>query len=160
MGFIVEWFIDWPARAVRQLHLAPIAPRVARIIVGYEFMLTGWGKLSHLPQIIETFRGLGIPFPEIITPFVSGVEFFGGILLLLGLFTRIAAPPLVVVMVVAIVTAKLGQIDSTGSISEQFENLVGFDESLYLAIFLWLAIAGAGKISLDYVLGNRQKYLL
>jgi putative oxidoreductase len=156
MSFLVEWLIEWPARAVRQLHLAPIGPLVARIVVGYEFMLTGWGKLSNLPKIVETFRDLGIPFPEIMTPFVSGVEFFGGVLLLVGLFTRIAAAPLVVVMIVAIMSAKLDQFDPTQALYLRFETLVGFDETLYLAIFLWLAIAGPGRISLDYLLGSKD----
>jgi putative oxidoreductase len=40
------------------------------------------------------------------SPFVAGVEFIGGLLLLLGLFTRIAAVPLVIVMIVAIISAK------------------------------------------------------
>jgi putative oxidoreductase len=63
------------------------------------------------------------------------VEFIGGILLLLGLFTRVAAVPLVIVMIVAIITAKWDEVDS-------LETLLGFDESSYLALFLWLAVAG------------------
>jgi putative oxidoreductase len=55
---------------------------------------------------------LGIPAPGILTPFVSGVEFVGGLLLLVGLLTRFAAVPLMIVMVVAIVSAKAGDIDS------------------------------------------------
>src|SRR5271154_3193115 len=100
MKFLTEWFIDWPERAVKALHLAPIGPLVARIVVGEVFMNTGWGKLNHLPKIIDLFVELGIPAPQIMAPFVSGVEFVGGLCLLLGLFTRIAAPPLVIVMVV------------------------------------------------------------
>jgi putative oxidoreductase len=93
---------------------------------------------------------LGIPYPEVLTPFVSGVEFFGGILLILGLLTRIAAAPLIVVMVVAIVSAKLGDIDS-------LETLLGFEEVSYLALFLWLAIAGPGPVSIDHLLLRGQK---
>jgi hypothetical protein len=48
-------------------------------------------------------------------------------------------------MIVAIKSAKWGDVDS-------LETLLGFDETEYLALFLWLAIAGAGRISLDYVL--------
>jgi putative oxidoreductase len=81
------------------------------------------------------------------------VEFVGGILLLLGLFTRIAAAPLVVVMVVAIISAKFGDIDS-------LETLLGFEEMSYLALFLWLAVAGPGPVSLDYLLtrGRRESH--
>ena len=77
-----------------------------RITVGVVFMGTGWTKLQNLPAITRNFTALGIPAPEILTPFVSGVEFVGGILLLLGLLTRFAAVPLMIVMVVAIIAAK------------------------------------------------------
>ena len=68
------------------------------LIVGYVFMLTGWAKLNNLPSMIQNFTEWGIPAP---TPFVSGVECFGGIMLILGLFTRIPAAMLAVVMLVA-----------------------------------------------------------
>jgi putative oxidoreductase len=88
------------------------------------FLWSGWGKLNNLPIVIENFVDWGIPFPKILAPFVSGVEFIGGILLLLGLFTRIAAVPLVIVMIVAIISAKWNEVDS-------LETLLGFDESAY-----------------------------
>ncbi len=150
MKFLVNWFIDWPERAVQQLHLAPIGPLVARIVCGEVFMSTGWGKLNNLPKITQLFIDLGIPAPGIMAPFVSGVEFFGGLLLLVGLFTRIAAPPLVIVMVVAIASAKADQIDS-------LDTLLGFEEMSYLAMFLWLAIAGPGKLSLDYLFKSKEQ---
>ncbi len=108
-------------------------------------MWTGWGKLSNLPQITENFISWGIPFPYVMTPVVSGIEFLGGLLLLLGLFTRLAAPPLVITMVVAIIAAKWDQIDS-------LETLLGFEEVAYMALFGWLAVAGPGPISLDALL--------
>jgi len=39
-------------------------PLVMRLVVGYVFMLTGWGKLNNLPQMIQNFYRLGIPFPK------------------------------------------------------------------------------------------------
>jgi putative oxidoreductase len=116
-----------------------------RLIVGYVFMLTGWGKLTNLPQVTQNFIEWGIPFPHILTPFVSGVECFGGALLILGLFTRIPAGMLAVVMLVAIKSAKWGDVDS-------LETLLGFEEMTYFAAFVWLAIAGPGAISLDRLL--------
>jgi putative oxidoreductase len=93
----------------------------------------------------ENFTGWGIPFPTILTPFVSGVEFFGGMFLLAGLLTRISAGALGITMIVAIRSAKWGDVDS-------LETLLGFDEFEYLALFLWLAVAGPGVLSLDYLL--------
>ena len=78
------------------------------------------------------------------------MEFFGGILLLLGFLTRIAAIPLIVVMVVAVISAKLGEINS-------LETLLGFEEVSYLALFLWLAIAGPGPVSVDHLLGLNSR---
>lgn len=130
-------------------HFAWLPPLVARIVVGYVFMLTGWTKLTNLPLMIQNFTEWGIPAPEITTPLVSGIEFFGGLLLLLGLFTRIAAPPLVIIMIVAIITAKWDDIDS-------LETLLGFEEIAYACLFGWLAVAGPGRISLDYLLQRRH----
>ena len=143
MDFIVNLLIILPARIAS--HFAWAGPLVMRLVVGYVFMLTGWGKLNNLPQMIQNFTEWGIPFPNILTPFVSGVEFFGGILLMLGLFTRIPAAMLAVVMLVAIKSAKWENVDS-------LETLLGFEEMTYFAAFLWLAIAGPGAVSLDRLL--------
>jgi len=61
---------------------------------------------------------------------------------LLGLGTRLASLPLAFTMVIAIVTAKRASIDSITA-------LVGFEEWSYLVFFIWLAVAGAGPLSLD-----------
>jgi putative oxidoreductase len=143
---IVKYLIELPEALSRPF--AALGPLFARITVGWVFMWSGWGKLNNLPQVIENFIGWGIPFPHILTPFVSAVEFGGGLLLLLGLFTRIAAPPLVVIMIVAIISAKWDQIDS-------LETLLGFEEVAYMALFGWLAVAGPGPISLDELLKRR-----
>ena len=113
MTRLVDWLIERPESLSGYFSWLP--PLVARIVVGWVFMWSGWAKLNNLLQMIENFTGWGIPYPTIVTPFVSGVEFLGGLLLLLGLFTRIAAPPLVIVMIVAIISAKWDQIDSLGN---------------------------------------------
>ena len=140
---LIHWLIDWPERVAR--HIDWLAPLFARLVVGWVFLWSGWGKLNNLPAITENFVSWGIPFPHALTPFVSGMEFFGGIFLLLGLMTRISAGALGVTMIVAIKSAKWDQVDS-------LETLLGFDETEYLALFLWLAIAGAGAVSLDWLL--------
>jgi putative oxidoreductase len=143
MKFLVRWLIDWP-RSVAQ-HLTWLAPLFARITVGWVFMLTGWGKLNDLPRITQNFVEWGIPFPHILTPFTSGLEFFGGIFLMLGFMTRIAAGGLGITMLVAIKAARWADV---GSLSD----LLGLDEFEYLALYLWLAIAGPGPVSVDYLL--------
>lgn len=143
MGLLIDWLIGWPARVA--VHLKWLAPLFARITVGWVFLLSGWGKLMNLPQVTENFVGWGIPFPHFFTPLTSGIEFFGGMFLLLGLLTRISAGALGVTMIVAIKAAKWDDVDS-------LETLLGFDEFEYLALFLWLAIAGAGRVSIDHFL--------
>ena len=138
--------IDWPRQVAA--HLLWLAPLFARIVVGWVFLLSGWGKLHNLPQVTENFSGWGIPFPHLLTPFVSGVELFGGLFVLLGLMTRISAGALGVTMIVAIASAKWGDVDSLAT-------LLGFDETEYLALFLWLAIAGAGRVSVDHLRERR-----
>ena len=145
MRQLINWLIGWPERVAD--HLMWLAPLFARITVGWVFLWSGWGKLNNLPQMIQNFTDWGIPFPHILTPFVSGVECFGGIMLILGLFTRIPAAMLAVVMIVAIKSAKWGDVDS-------LETLLGFEEVTYFAAFLWLAIAGPGAASLDRLLVN------
>jgi putative oxidoreductase len=145
MSFIVNLLVLLPAHIAS--YFAWAGPLLMRLVVGYTFMLAGWGKLNNLPQMIENFTDWGIPFPQILTPFVSGVECFGGIMLMLGLFTRIPAAMLAVVMVVAVKAAKWGDVDS-------LETLLGFEEATYFAAFMWLAIAGPGAASLDRLLVN------
>jgi len=148
MNAITTVLIEWPRIVAAYFTWLP--PLVARIVCGWVFLWAGWGKLNALPRVAENFREWGIPYPDILTPFVSGVEFIGGILLLLGLFTRIAAAPLIVVMIVAIVAAKYAEIDS-------LETLLGFEEMAYLALFLWLSIAGPGPLSLDALLTRSRR---
>lgn len=143
---IIQFLIKWPERVAS--HFLWAGPLLARLVVGYVFMLTGWAKLNNLPRMIELFTDWGIPFPHIMTPIASGIECFGGLFLMLGLFTRISGGALAVVMAVAIVSAKLSDIDS-------LETLLGFEESTYFTVFTWLAICGAGKASLDHFISDR-----
>ena len=143
---LLRFLIVWPERIASYFLWA--GPLLARVVVGYVFMLTGWAKLYNLPRMIELFTDWGIPFPHILTPVASGIECFGGLALILGLFTRIAGGALAVVMVVAIISAKWADIDSA-------ETLLGFEEASYFVIFTWLAISGAGKASLDHIISRK-----
>lgn len=116
---------------------------LARISLGSIFTLSGWGKLHHLDQVTGFFTQLGIPFPEFNAGFVGATEFGFGILILLGLLTRLAAIPLIITMTVAIATAKRPEI-------EGLTDVLGFEEFIYIVIFIWLMIQGAGKVSLDH----------
>jgi putative oxidoreductase len=146
MKLVVRYLIDWPRGVAR--HLTWLAPLVARITVGWVFLWSGWGKLNDLPRITQAFIGWGIPWPHFLTPLTACIELFGGLFLLVGLLTRISAGALGVTMIVAIKAARWGEVDS-------LETLLGFDEFEYLALFLWLAIAGPGMLSVDQWLQRR-----
>ncbi len=131
-------------------HLSFAGPLLARLSVGLVFISTGWGKLHHLSDLVDYFRELGIPAASLQAPMVASVEFFGGILILVGLLTRLAALPLAVTMVVAIITAKRGDIEGV-------TGLLRLEEWLFLVVFVWLAVAGAGKASLDHLIARLRR---
>jgi putative oxidoreductase len=126
-----------------------VGPLALRLSLGAVFLGTGWGKLHDLPKVTSFFTDLGIPFPAAQAAMVSGIELVGGSLVLVGLFTRFAALPLMGVMTVAILTARRPEIDGIRS-------LLAFEEFTYLAGFLWLFVAGAGRASLDALLFGRK----
>ncbi len=128
-------------------RLTWLPPLLARVSVGLVFVTTGWGKLQNLDQVIEFFRSLGIPAPELQAPFVAATELSCGLLLVLGLATRFAAVPLVITMVVAIRTALWAELE--GAI-----DLLGREEYLFIVLLAWLAVAGAGAVSLDAILAR------
>jgi putative oxidoreductase len=119
-----------------------LGPTLARLTVGLVFVGTGWGKLHSIPDVTSFFTDLHIPAPGFHARLGAGTEFFGGLLVLLGLGTRLVSLPLAFTMVVAILTAKRPNIDG-------LTTLVGFEEWSYLVMFIWIALAGAGPLSLD-----------
>ena len=82
-----------------------LPPLLTRLLMGQAFYQTGSGKLAHMERVVDFFTSLGIPFPELNAAFVARVEFYGGIALILGLLTRLAAAGLLSTMVVALMTA-------------------------------------------------------
>jgi putative oxidoreductase len=128
--------------------LAFLGPTLARLTVGLVFIGTGWGKLHDLQKVTAFFTDLHIPAPAFQARLVACTELVGGIGMLLGLATRLLAIPLATTMVVAILTAKRADIDGVTA-------LVGFEEWSYLVLFIWLALAGPGPLSLDHLIARR-----
>ena len=87
------------------LPLQSVMLLAVRLYWGFQFAQTGWGKLHNLARITGFFASLNIPFPGFSAPFVSVLEFLGGILLMLGLFSRPIAFLLACDMFVAYWTA-------------------------------------------------------
>jgi putative oxidoreductase len=108
------------------------------------------------------FANIGIPFPEVMGPFVGTVEIVCGALIILGLFTRLAAIPLIIIMLMAITSTKLPiwaghdiwifhmpKLARYGFWSMAHE---ARDDFLMLLGSIYLLIAGAGAWSLDALL--------
>ena len=145
MGNLIDRLNELVARLSKRLEW--LGPLVARLVVGTVFLLTGWGKLHGLEQVTSFFTDLGLPMPAFMAVLVATTELVGGTFILLGLFTRIAAVALLTTMIVAILTAQLENINGIGA-------LAGLIESAYAAFFIWLAVAGAGAVSLDRLLAR------
>ena len=129
---------------------------LVRLYWGWQFMQTGWGKLQHLDRVIGFFHSLGIPFPGVQAPLVAGMEFFGGLLLILGLGSRIVGLILAFDMLVAYWTASR---DALFSVFSNPGNFYGADPYTFLFASLMVLIFGAGLFSLDTLIARRCKNL-
>jgi putative oxidoreductase len=125
-----------------------------RLYWGWQFMQTGWGKLTDIGKVIHFFTDLGIPAPVLNAYFVSALEFGGGLLLLLGLGSRLIALPLVIDMVVAYITADREALFSVISDPDKFTAAAPFT---FLVASLVVLIFGAGWFSLDALVASRIK---
>jgi putative oxidoreductase len=142
----------WIAMAARLLGLVKrldsLALLVARLTVGVLFVSTGWGKVHNLASVTEYFGELHIPAPAFNATLASWTELVGGMLLVLGLASRLAALPLMVTMTVAICTALLDKIHG-------LPDLFGQVEWTYLVLLFIVVVFGPGKASLDALLRSR-----
>lgn len=125
-----------------------------RILVGWVFLSEGIQKfLFPVALGIGRFAKIGIPVPQVMAPFVGGVEIVFGVLVLAGLFTRFATLPLLIDIVVALFTTKLPFLEKHGIWGALHEART--DVSMLFGL-LFLAIVGGGSLSLDARL-HRQR---
>lgn len=89
-------------------HQAPPALILLRIAIAFVFITEGIQKFLDPEALgVGRFTQIGIPYPDMTAPFVAGVEILAGALVLIGLYTRLAAFALVIDMVVAITATKV-----------------------------------------------------
>ena len=125
-----------------------------RLYWGWQFAQTGWGKMHNIAKITDFFTSLNIPFPSASAHFISGLEFFGGILLILGLGSRLIGLLLAANMFVAYWTADHEALTSIFSDPGKFYVA---DPYTFLFASLMILIFGAGLFSLDEVLARKLK---
>lgn len=122
---------------------------VVRLYWGFQMMQTGWGKLHNLAKVTEFFTSLGIPLPGLNAPFIVGLELLGGILIMLGLGSRLIALLLTGDMLVAFITADRPALLSAFSDPDKFYAAAPYT---FLVAFLIILIFGPGQFSLDALL--------
>jgi putative oxidoreductase len=124
---------------------------VVRLYWGVQFVQTGAGKLTHLERTAVFFANLQIPAPYLNAVLAGGTEFLGGVLLVLGLWARLASVPLVLTMVVAYVTAEREALQAITSDPDKFTSAAPF---LFLLAALIVLVCGPGSFSVDRLLGR------
>src|ERR1700752_845634 len=125
-----------------------------RLYWGFQFAQTGWGKLHNLAKITAFFASLNITFPGFTAPFVSALELVGGILLMLGLFTRPVALLLTCNMLVAYWTADREALSAIFSDPGKF---YAADPYTFLFASLMVLIFGAGFVAVYTPVAMRLK---
>lgn len=151
---------------------APAVVLLIRLMVGGVFLAEGIQKFLFPDEVgAGRFAKIGIPSPDFMGPFVGVVEMVCGALILVGFLTRLAAIPLIVDMLVAILSTKIPILLGYGFWGFSLRNVpyYGFwgmvheartDFSMLLGS-LFLLIVGAGAWSVDYRLmkgeGRRER---
>jgi putative oxidoreductase len=122
-----------------------LALLLLRLGVGIVFILAGWGKLTGIEGTQEFFGNIGIPMAGIMAWVVGIVEFVGGLMVLTGFKATIPNLLLASVMIVALLTTKLGGEFRAARL-----------DLMLLMMTLALAILGSGKFSVDGFLGKKE----
>jgi putative oxidoreductase len=125
-----------------------------RLYWGWEFFLTGKGKLLDLSKPTEYFASLGIPLPHFNAILAGCTECFGGLLLLVGLASRLITLPMMILLVVAYLTA---DSEAARAIFSDPDKFLGAAEFQFLFAVVIVFVCGPGAFSLDALLARYWK---
>lgn len=129
---------------------------IIRLMVGLVFLSEGIQKFLFAETLGSgRFAAIGIPSPEILGPVVATVEIVCGSLIILGLFTKLAAIPLLGVILVAIATTKVPQLISKGFWVTAHEGRTDFSMLMGL---IFLLLVGGGVLSLDQKRSEKTRH--
>ncbi len=132
--------VSWANRAANAVFLI-------RILVGWVFLSEGIQKFLFPDALgVGRFVKIGIPWPQVMAPFVAVVEIVCGALLLIGLMTRLASIPLLIDICVALYSTKIVTLAKNGLWSTLHEART--DVSMLLGL-IFLLLVGGGTLSLD-----------
>jgi len=125
-----------------------------RMITGYVFFVEGIQKYLYPDTLgIGRFIKIGIPYPHVMIHVSAGAEIICGALLMVGLFTRLSAIPLIINISVAIISTKVMMFVQKGFWPAIHESRLDFT---MLVSLIFLLIVGAGCYSLDEKLSEEK----
>ena len=151
-----KWLVQFALQGSGDLEQYAIL--LVRVSIGLFFAISGANKLfvaGSRHTMYETLVAAKVPFPRQTAYFVSGVEFFGGLLLAVGFLSSVACVALLGDMLVAILTAKLSSMPKGLSPLNWLDDFLYLPEVLYVLFFIWLICSGPGKFSVDYWLARK-----
>ncbi|HEY9871104.1 MAG TPA: DoxX family protein [Candidatus Obscuribacterales bacterium] len=131
--------------------LQPVFLLVFRLTWGWQFFVTGKGKLLHHSDVAQFFASLHIPLPDLNAWFVAGLECVGGLLLIAGLGSRLIGLLLSGNMVVAYLAVE----EDRAKVFNVFNDLDAFthaDPFFFLLTAVIVLVFGPGVLSADYLL--------
>jgi putative oxidoreductase len=133
--------------------LQPLLLLALRLYWGWQFIGTGTGKLMDTAAFADRFQGWGVPLPHVSVVLAGSTEAACGLLLLVGLASRIAAIPLIFAMAVAYLTAERTALTGIFSNPDAFVSATPF---LFMLAAVLVLVFGPGRYSLDGLLARRK----
>lgn len=161
MEKLINWFLDPPVTGQSSIL-------ILRLMAGGVFFWEGILKFVYVNQGVGRFTKLGFPYPAETAHFVATFEIIGGLFLIFGLFTRVAAFYFIVQMIVAVLSTKIDLYLGTSPLplppappKQGIWAVLHEIRSDYARILtcLFLLIEGAGRRSLDFMISaSRSLY--
>jgi putative oxidoreductase len=139
--------VTWAKRVAKAILLI-------RVLVGWVFLSEGIQKFLFADSLgVGRFVKIGIPWPQVMAPFVGVVEIVCGTLLLIGFLTRLTTVPLLIDIAVALYSTKIVTFAKNGFWGTLHEART--DVSMLLGL-IFLLLAGGGSLALDDWLASRE----
>jgi putative oxidoreductase len=149
---LIDQAYAWFVRAANACQ-SPLLLAV-RLYWGWQYWQSGWGKTKDFAKVTEYFTSLGVPAPALNAHFIAWLEVVGGILLALGLCSRLIAFPLTIDMIVAY---WLGDRDALGAIFSAPDKFYAASPYTFLFAAVLILLFGPGKFSLDAAIAWYRK---
>jgi putative oxidoreductase len=154
MASVVKTVRRWYEAEIRLVSYAqPVLLLLLRLCFGYGFFKAGMGKLQNIETTAQYFAGLDIPLPTLNAYLAGSTECFGGLLLLLGVASRLVTIPLICTMLVAYSTQHIDDFRSLWTLADNGSyNPASFYKAPpfpYLLTALMVLLFGPGAFSID-----------